>query len=76
MPLSDRERRLLEKLADAGKATRLLGDELELAKALEEVGLVCLVSNTADAVITPRGRHRLAGIEIGNRPKKPFGFTE
>jgi hypothetical protein len=71
------KRQLLQRLADAGKPTTLVGDDLELAKLLEAEELVLIVGNTTDAIIMPRGRHKLAGIEIDGKPgKKPFGFAE
>jgi len=51
--------------------------ELQVAKSLEAVGLIFMISNTLDAIITPKGRHVLAGIEIRARPaKEPFGFMD
>jgi hypothetical protein len=78
MLFTPNERRLLEKLADEGKATPLLGDELEVAKFLEGSGLIFRIRDTLDAIITPKGRHALAGNEIVARSdKKPrFGFTD
>ena len=73
--LTDKEQALLEKLADAGQPTELRAEELTLAKILEMRGLVFFVRDTASAVITPRGRHWLAG---GPNPKPgkkpPLGF--
>jgi hypothetical protein len=83
--LTEPERHLLERLAAEGKATRLALGELEVAKSLERDGLVFMIRDTLDAIITPKGRHLLAGIEIGARPgkeigggpaKKPFGFMD
>jgi hypothetical protein len=75
--MTDAKRQLLQRLADAGKPTTLVGDDLELAKLLEAEELVLIVGNTTDAIITPRGRHSLTTTEIGERPsKKPFGFTD
>jgi hypothetical protein len=75
--MSDAERELLQRLASEGKATTLSADELPIANLLEANGLVFIIRNTIDAIITPRGRHKLANIEIGARPeKKPFGFIE
>ncbi len=69
--LTDKERDLLDRLAVAGKATRLLDEELATAKALEAVGLIFLVGLTA--VVTPKGRRILAGEEIEAKKagKKP-----
>jgi hypothetical protein len=80
--LTDRERQLLERLANAGKATSLVGDDLELANALEADGFVFLVRDSsgraaAHAVITPKGRRALAGPEPATKPaKKPLGFLD
>jgi hypothetical protein len=77
MVLSDSERKLLERLAAEGKATRLALGEHEVAKSLEANGLIFMIRNTLDAIITPKGRHVLAGGEIRGRPaKKPFGFMD
>jgi hypothetical protein len=36
-----------------------------------------LIAGTTDAIITPRGRHRLATKQTGATPgKKPFGFID
>ncbi len=75
-PLTDRERQLLERLAAEGKQTRLALAEIETAKLLEMAGLVFVVRYTA--VITPKGRHALAGPEPQPETKRkpPFGFLE
>jgi len=65
--LNDREWLLLEKLATEGKATRLLDEELGLAKELETAGLLFLVGSTA--VVTPKARRLLA--ELAKKPPKP-----
>ena len=73
--LTDRERQLLEGLAQAGQATELLADDLTLAKTLEGIGLLCFVRDTAWAVITPKGRHALFDPEPGPiLSKRPLGF--
>ena len=75
--MTDQERRLLERLSAAGKPTRLLGEELQVAKSLEADGLVLLIAKTTDAAITPKRRHALAGLPRTPKPrKKPFGFLE
>jgi hypothetical protein len=74
--LSDRERQLLEKLATEGKPTRLTDEDMLIAKALEEAGLVFLIRDTLDAIITPKGRHILAGREAPKPGKKPLGFFD
>jgi hypothetical protein len=75
--MSDEERQLLQRLASEGKATTLSPDELPIANLLEANGLVLIVRNSTEAVITPKGRHKLANIEIVVRPsKKPLGFIE
>ena len=61
------EHRLLGRLAAKGKPTRLAHGEVEAAKSLERDGYVFMVGSIA-AIITPRGRHLLAGDE---QPKKP-----
>ena len=66
--MTDAERKLLEMLADAGKPTELQREDLTLGKILEGRGLMMFVRNSASAVITPRGRHALAG---GAEPKPP-----
>ena len=74
--LTESERKLLDRLADEGKPTRLTAEELQTAESLESGGLLFRIRNTLDAIITRKGRHALAGIEIGARPsKKPFDFT-
>ena len=73
--LSAREQQLLAGLAQAGKPTELRAEDLTLGKTLESSGLVCFVRDTAWAVITPRGRHALAGSEPNPSPRKnPMGF--
>jgi hypothetical protein len=72
---NERQRGLLERLAAAGKATRLLEEEIALAKALEAEGLLFLVGITA--VVTPKGRRLLAGLEQKPMPsKKSLGFLD
>jgi hypothetical protein len=73
---TDSEHQLLDRLAVAGKATRLTLSELEVAKSLEADGLIFMIGNTLDAIIMPKGRHLLA--ELDREPKRnkpPFGFT-
>ena len=73
--LTDVERHLLQKLADAGQPTEMRADDLTLGKILEERGLLFFVRNSAMAVITPRGRHALSGAPSPTPGKKPpFGF--
>jgi hypothetical protein len=80
--LGDRERQLLEKLAAEGKATRLMAEDLQIAKWLEKDAFVFLVRATPDqgaayAIITPKGRHIPANPEQPNKPgKPPFGLLE
>ncbi len=79
MTLSNNERRLLEKLAAEGKATRLLAEELEVAKSLEIDGLLFLIGKGEYAIITPKGRRLLADLALPQKPKPPkppFGFLE
>ena len=67
----------LRELAAEGKRTRLALGELQVAKSLEADGLVFIIRDTLDGIITPKGRHVLAGIEIDTKPgKRPFGFTD
>ena len=73
--LSPAERKLLEKLAGAGKPTELGAEDLILGKILEDRGLLLVVRNSARAVITPQGRHALSGAPTlvpGKKP--PLGF--
>jgi hypothetical protein len=77
-PLTDNERALLEKLADAGKPTELGGADAIVGKTLERAGLVLFVRNSASAVITPKGRHAITAVEFSLKPtstkKPPLGF--
>ena len=74
---TDSEHQLLDRLAVAGKATRLTLSELEVAKSLEADGLIFMIGNTLDAIIMPKGRHTLAGLERSKKPgKPPFGFLD
>ena len=54
--MSDAERQLLQRLASEGKATALSADEFLVAMFLETNGLVLIIRNTTDAIITPRGQ--------------------
>jgi hypothetical protein len=75
--LTDKERELLERLAAEGKASRLALGELQIAKSLEAEGLIFMIRNTLDAIVTPKGRHVLADQERASKPaKKPFGFLD
>ena len=73
--LSDAERQLLEKLAEAGRPMALEAEDLALGKALEQRGLVLFVRDSAVAVIMPKGGHGLSG-EPSPKPGKnpPSGF--
>jgi hypothetical protein len=72
---NERQRGLLEPLAAEGKATQLLDEELASAQALEAEGLLFLVGITA--VVTPKGRRRLADLERKPKPSKtPLGFLD
>ena len=72
--MTDAKKQLLQRLAEAGKPTTLDADELVLAQLLATDGLLFMIKNTADAIITPKGRNVLAGIEIDGRPRTtPFG---
>ena len=74
--LSNPERELLERIATEGKAILLLDEEVAFAKELETAGLLFLVG--AYAVITPKGRRLLAGLDQKppKPPKPPLGFLE
>jgi hypothetical protein len=73
--LTDAERQLLERLAAEGKATRLLDEELRLARTLEADGLLFLVGLTA--VVTPKARRLLAEHEQKpKRGKPPYSLLE
>jgi len=75
--VNPRERQLLEMLAAEGKPTRLRDEDLLIAKALEEVGLVFVIRGTPDAVITPKGRRILAELAQKPKPAKPpLGFLD
>jgi hypothetical protein len=75
--LTESERKLLERLAAEGKPTRLAFGELESARSLERDGFVFLVGGEPRAIITPKGRHFLAGEQPPKKPeKKPLGFLE
>jgi hypothetical protein len=77
-PLTENERALLEKLADAGKPTELGGGEAIVGKTLERAGLVLFTRNSASAVITPKGRHAITAVKFALKPaspkKPPLGF--
>ena len=76
--VTDTERTLLDRLAAEGKPTRLTLGELQLAKSLEADGLLFMIRDTLDAIITPKGRRLLA--ELARKPPKPpkppVGFLE
>jgi hypothetical protein len=75
LTLTEQERTLLEKLADAGQPTELHAEDLPLGKILEGRGLMLFVRNSALAVIMPKGRHALAGEPSPTPGKKPpLGF--
>jgi hypothetical protein len=64
--LGNDEKQLLERIAAEGKATRLLDEELALAKELEADGLLFLAGLTA--IVTPKGRRLLA--QYDTKPKR------
>lgn len=70
--MTEPERQPLEKLASEGKATRLMDEDLLIARALQEAELVLVIRDN-DAIITPNGRRLLAGDE---RAKKSAGFLD
>ena len=67
--VTEPERQLLEKLASEGKATRLMDEDLLIARALQEAELVFVIRDN-QAIITPKGRRLLAELES----KPPLGF--
>ena len=67
--MTDAERKLLERLAAEGKATRVPEKQLALAKELEQAGLLFLAG--AFGVIKSRGRRLLAELEQRRKSKKP-----
>jgi hypothetical protein len=78
MILTEPERQLLDRLATEGKATKLYVEELPVAKSLEGVGLLFLIGEVEpQAVISPKGRRKLAELEKKppKPPRPPFGFT-
>ena len=76
--MTDQERYLLERLADAGRPTPLCEQELIVARGLERSGFVMLIARSGEppqAIIMPKGRHLLAGEDLAKkRAKAPFGF--
>jgi hypothetical protein len=77
MGLLESDRRLLERLAAEGKATRLFAEDLPVAKSLEVDGLLFLIGgDNPYAVITPKGRRLLTDPDRPPKPKPPFGFLE
>ena len=73
--MTDSERQLLERLAAVGKASRLTLGEVQVAKSLENDGLLFMVRDTANAIITPKGRHVLAGNEPPTAQQKAARFS-
>lgn len=76
--MTDQERHLLERLADAGRPTPLTEQDLRVARGLEDSGFVMLIARSGEptqAIILPKGRHLLAGETLPKKPaKNPFGF--
>jgi hypothetical protein len=76
--MTDQERYLLERLADAGRPTPLSEQDLLVAQRLEGSGFVMLIARSGQptqAIIMPKGRHLLAGENLPKKPAKdPFGF--
>jgi hypothetical protein len=77
--LTPRERQLLEKLADAGKLTKLEPDEVQTARELASVDLAFISRDAGGtdqiyAVVTPKGRHALQHIAEPPKKKPPLGF--
>jgi hypothetical protein len=73
--VTEQDQQLLERLADAGKATTLLADDFAIAKLLEADGMIFIIHDSADAIITPKGRNLLAANDLGKRRKAPICFT-
>ena len=76
--LTDSERTLLDRIAAEGKATRLTLGDLQAAKSLEADGLLFMVRNTLDAIITPKGRRLLAELaqKLPKPPRPPFNLLK
>ena len=79
--LTPRENQLLEKLADEGKPTKLVADEIRIARELVTLDLVFIARDAVDAepiyaVITPKGRHVLQQVAEPTKKKPPLGFLE
>ena len=72
------EHSLLKSLADAGRPTPLIEQDLIVAQGLERSGYVMLITHSGEApqaIIMPKGRHLLAGETLPKKPAKdPFGF--
>lgn len=76
--MTDDERQLLNRLAVEGKSTRLYEDDLQVAQSLKTSGMLFLIGEDEPyAVITPKGRRRLAEEERKppKPPKPPLGFS-
>jgi hypothetical protein len=69
--MTEKARALLTRLATAGKPTPLQNGELVLAKELEAQGLL-FIARTG-AIISPRGRQRIAELA---QPNQPLVFLE
>ena len=61
----------------SGPADELGAEELLLGRPLERKELVLFVRNSTFAVISPKGRHALAGEEEPKpaKKKRPLGFS-
>ena len=71
--MSDTERQLLEKLAEAGKPTELNGEDLLLGRLLQQRGSSSSSTDSAFALITPQGRHALTDADNFKLKQDPFG---
>jgi hypothetical protein len=74
--LSEPDRRVLQKLSQAGGPTELTPDDLMIARLLESSGLALIIRNSSQAVITPKGRSALINGQSSppSTKKPPFGF--
>ena len=82
MVLTLKEKQLLEKLANEGKATKLLPEEIDTARGLDSIELLFIARDTEHekamyAVITPKGRKALAQLEPqAKKENRPSRLTD
>jgi ABC-type histidine transport system ATPase subunit len=77
--LTPRENQLLEKLADEGKPTKLVADEIKIARELASIDLVFIARDAEEtepiyAVTTPKGRKAPSQLADLTKKKPPLGF--